>query len=72
MIWLNDVLSLDIIIMLYNSLYYYSLSSWRLKLLLKKDVCTVRLLKEKGNYMSFAKKILDIRLDKDNFIYCFH
>jgi hypothetical protein len=33
----------------------------------KKDACTARSLREKVDYTLLAKKILDIKLDKDNF-----
>ena len=41
--------------------------SWKLYHLSKKDACTARSLREKVDYTLLAKKILDIKLDKDNF-----
>jgi len=41
---------------------------WKLKLLLKKDVCIANLSGEKVGYIFIAKKIQDTKLDKDNFV----
>ena len=41
--------------------------SWKLYHLLRKGVCTAKSLKEKVDYILHAKRILDIKLDKDNF-----
>ena len=50
----------------------YNLVSWKLCHLLKKGVCTARSLREKVDYMLLVKRILDIKLDKDSFLYFFY
>ena len=51
----------------FKTLFVIIYLSWKLYHLSKKDVCTARLLKERVDYTLLAKKILDIRPDKDNF-----